>query len=210
MGSSHSHNHDDESVIMDDPQKEAFQSQYNLTPTQMKDIDEQFKALAKNGGITRNKFIGAFTGAGVGAEFAGILFDSFDVDGNKKMTENEWYALMGVRLGGSNEDRLRASFGLFDKNHDGSLTRSELQELISLVQFHKQYYEFLVGGRILTNAGKLRLRKKVDKAAEDFINEMFSKADEDHSNTIDMEEFVSVFVKDSGTMAALNLFAQSK
>ena len=210
----------------------------------MKDIDEQFKALAKNGGITRNKFIGAFTGAGVGAEFAGILFDSFDVDGNKyvswhlivhdtltissgiltsvfdltgdsgnlqrKMTENEWYALMGVRLGGSNEDRLRASFGLFDKNHDGSLTRSELQELISLVQFHKQYYEFLVGGRILTNAGKLRLRKKVDKAAEDFINEMFSKADEDHSNTIDMEEFVSVFVKDSGTMAALNLFAQSK
>ena len=126
------------------------------------------------------------------------------------MTENEWYALMGVRLGGSNEDRLRASFTLFDKNHDGTLSRSELEELISLVEFHKQYYEFLISGRILTNAGKLRLRKKVNKAAEDFVNKLFQKADEDHSNSIDIEEFVSIFAKETSTMAALNLFAQAK
>lgn len=63
-----------------------------VTPTQVKEVDEKFKALSRKGGISRNKFVMAFTGAGVGAEFAGILFDSFDVDGNK-------YVLGGVTIG---------------------------------------------------------------------------------------------------------------
>jgi Ca2+-binding EF-hand superfamily protein len=133
------------------------------------------------------------------------LFKSF-----RKMTENEWFALMGLRLGGSNEDRLRASFALFDKNHDGHLSRSELHELISLVEFHKSYYECLVNGRLLTNAGKLRLRKKTNKAAEDFVNKLFAEADTDNSNSIEIEEFIAIFSKDSNTMAALNLFAPKK
>jgi Ca2+-binding EF-hand superfamily protein len=54
-----------------------------VSTTQMQQVDDQFKELSKDGGITRNKFLTAFTGAGVGAEFAGILFDSFDIDGNK-------------------------------------------------------------------------------------------------------------------------------
>lgn len=49
----------------------------------MNQIDAEFQDLSKNGGISRNKFVAAFTGAGLGAEFAGILFDSFDTDGNK-------------------------------------------------------------------------------------------------------------------------------
>lgn len=49
----------------------------------MKAIDEEFTDIATKGTISRNKFVKAFTGAGVGGEFAGIIFDSFDTDGNK-------------------------------------------------------------------------------------------------------------------------------
>lgn len=49
----------------------------------MTEIDKQFRELAKNGHISRKSFLQLLTGAGMGAEFAGIVFDSFDVDGNK-------------------------------------------------------------------------------------------------------------------------------
>lgn len=61
----------------------------------MQDLDKQFQDLAKNGGISRNSFINAFTGAGVGAEYAGILFDSFDLDGNKYVLR--WLQLIARR-----------------------------------------------------------------------------------------------------------------
>lgn len=126
------------------------------------------------------------------------------------MTLNEWYTLMGIRMGGSAEDRLRASFRLFDKNGDGELSRSELTEVISLVEFHKQYYEYLVGGRILNNTGKVRLREKTDKSAEEIVNKFFNDADTDNSNSIDIEEFVAAFSKDPQSMSVLNLFSQGR
>jgi Ca2+-binding EF-hand superfamily protein len=124
----------------------------------------------------------------------------------RKLTLNEWYSYMGVRMGGSIEDRLRASFNMFDRNHDGELTRSELVEVISLVEFHKQYYEQLCTGRILNNAGKIRLREKTDKIATDTVNRLFQKADADNSNTINVDEFVAGFLQDSESMSVLNLF----
>lgn len=60
----------------------------------MSQIDAEFQDLAKKGGISRNKFIAAFTGAGLGAEFAGILFDSYDLDGNR-------YVFDTIRITGS-------------------------------------------------------------------------------------------------------------
>lgn len=117
---------------------------------------------------------------------------------------------MGMRLGGSAEDRLRASFKMFDKNNDGSLSRSELVELISLVQFHKRYYEYLKGGRILTNTGKIHLRQETDNAANTFVKKLITAADTDQNGSIDIEEFVSGFMADSHAMAAINLFAQAK
>ena len=113
-------------------------------------------------------------------------------------------------MGGSAEDRLRASFRLFDMNGDGELSRSELTEVISLVEFHKQYYEYLVGGRILNNTGKLRLRQKTDKAAEELVNNLFNDADTNNSNSIDIEEFTAAFSKDPNTLAVLNLFANGR
>jgi len=117
---------------------------------------------------------------------------------------------MGMRLGGSAEDRLRASFKMFDKNSDGSLSRAELVELISLVQFHRRYYEYLKGGRILTNTGKIRLRQETDKAAVTFVKKLLSLADTDQNGAIDVEEFVTGFLADSDALAAINLFAEAK
>lgn len=129
---------------------------------------------------------------------------------HRKMTINEWYALMGLRMGGSAEDRMKASFKLFDKNGDGELSRDELTEVISLVEFHKQYYEFLVAGRILNNGGKVRLRQQTDKTATEFVNKFFNDADTNNSNSIDIDEFVTALSKDSKALATLNLFAQGR
>lgn len=114
---------------------------------------------------------------------------------------------MGMRIGGSIEDRLRASFKLFDRNHDGVLSRAELSELICLVDYHKQYYDHLCSGRILNNAGKIRLRNKAHKQSIDLVNKIFQVADTDNSNSIDIEEFVTGFVSNQDLLAVLNLFS---
>lgn len=115
-----------------------------------------------------------------------------------------------MRMGGSAEDRLRASFKMFDKNNDGSLSRAELVELISLVEFHKHYYNYLKGGRILTSTGKIHLRQETDKVASAFVKQLFKLADTDNSGTIDIEEFVTGFMDNTDAMAAINLFANAK
>jgi hypothetical protein len=80
----------------------------------MKDIDTRFQELAKKGTISRNKFIQALTGAGVGAEFAGIIFDSFDLDGNKYVSKflpiflGRWYQVR-VTLAGLFCDTARSA-----------------------------------------------------------------------------------------------------
>lgn len=79
-----------------------------VSQKQMNQIDAEFQDLSKDGGISRNKFVAAFTGAGLGAEFAGILFDSFDVDGNKYV-----FRRLKVHEGGggvAKKDHQRTSF----------------------------------------------------------------------------------------------------
>lgn len=113
---------------------------------------------------------------------------------------------------GSVEDRLRASFKLFDKDQNGELSREELIDIVALVDFHKKVYEMLSHGNIPSTAMKLNVREATKKDAVKIVDALFSKADTDHSNSISLDEFVTAFAGDSKAQETINLFSnmQSK
>lgn len=49
------------------------------------------------------------------------------------MDVREYMALMGVTFGGTIDQKLRASFEIFDRNGDGSLSKDEVRQMLTMV-----------------------------------------------------------------------------
>jgi Ca2+-binding EF-hand superfamily protein len=49
------------------------------------------------------------------------------------MDVREYMALMGVTFGGSMDQKLKASFEIFDRNGDGSLSKEEVRQMLTMV-----------------------------------------------------------------------------
>ncbi|XP_018645383.1 neurocalcin, putative [Schistosoma mansoni] len=78
---------------------------------------------------------------------------------------------------GSNLDKIKWIFSLYDIDGDGYISRSELKEVIQAI------YD-LLGNKLLTG--------NIVQAIEDRVNTMFTKYDLDHDGKISKDEFFSV------------------
>ncbi|VDP34901.1 unnamed protein product, partial [Schistosoma curassoni] len=92
---------------------------------------------------------------------------------------------------GSNLDKIKWIFSLYDINGDGYISRSELKEVIQAI------YD-LLGDKLLTG--------NIVQAIEDRVNTMFNKYDLDHDGKISKDEFFSVSTQDPDFIANLSLF----
>jgi Ca2+-binding EF-hand superfamily protein len=94
-----------------------------------------FKKHANSEGkISKDSFKKILAGV-MHEDLAAQVFDSFDRDHSGTMDVKEYLAMMGVSHGGTIEQKLRASFELFDKNGDGVLSKDEIRDMfISIVK----------------------------------------------------------------------------
>ena len=124
--------------------------------------------------------------------FADLIFDTFDTDGNGTMSLSEFLVYMGLSNGGSVEQKLRGSFMLFDKDHNGQLERDEVITCFQTLlhsSLYKRYVETHDGKKpkdlVLTDAQKTEIST--------VVGALFDTLDVDKSGTIDMDEFVNGF-----------------
>jgi Ca2+-binding EF-hand superfamily protein len=110
------------------------------------------------------------------------LFKVFDVDGNHNISLQEFIQGMSKIFHGTEEQRARFYFNLFDLNGDGTITRSELSYIMS------RRYE--VGGY----GGNLESTQKVVTA--------LNNIDEDGNGEIDEGELVKAVALDPSTLDA--------
>jgi len=125
-------------------------------------------------------------------EFADLIFDTFDTDGNGTMSLSEFLVYMGLSSGGSIEQKLQGSFMLFDKDHNGELERGEVIGCFQTL-LHSSLYKHYVE----THGGKkpkeLSLTEAQMTEISTIVGQLFDSLDQDKNGTIDMEEFVNGF-----------------
>jgi len=125
-------------------------------------------------------------------EFADLIFDTFDTDGNGTMSLSEFLVYMGLSSGGTVEQKLQGSFMLFDKDHNGELERSEVIGCFQTL-LHSSLYKHYVE----THGGKkpkeLSLSDSQKGEIATIVGELFDNLDTDKNGTIDMQEFVDGF-----------------
>jgi len=124
-------------------------------------------------------------------DFSGLIFSAFDTDNSGSMSLSEFLVYMGLKNGGSTEQKLRGSFMLFDKDHSGSLERSEV-----IGCFQAYYRANLYRKYVDLNKKKpkdIALPEAQKNEIANLVGELFDKLDVDKSGTIDIQEFVNGF-----------------
>lgn len=174
-------------------QKREYLETFRLNESEYKSIMTAFKQRAdEHGCITRDAFIES-VGSTSHPELAGKIFDVFDKDGSNTMDLKEYLLMCGMTRAGTIEQRLEASFDLFDANGDGVLSKEEVRSiLIMLVQQKMALARFQSTGR-KTSPERETLDARTLASIDRVVDATFASVDTDKNGTIDKKEFTQGF-----------------
>ena len=136
------------------------------------DLKNKFREIAgEDQLIDRQEFQGGLDLSN--KEISNRLFDIFDKDKSGSIDYNEFMETIESMVNGKEEEKIRFAFELHDLDNSGYIDRYELKVLIkqSFIENNFDFDEFQL---------------------ELLVEEFFKKADKDHSNTIEFEEFLDV------------------
>ncbi|OQR94910.1 hypothetical protein ACHHYP_00829 [Achlya hypogyna] len=125
------------------------------------------------------------------ADVAARLFAVFDADGNGVVDFGELGAGLSVLCGGSQEDKVRAAFALYDLNGDGTISKAEMA--LYLTSVFKVLYE---------STPETRARMGDVSPAElgaVTADQAFVEADKDHDGSLSFDEFRAWYLTPSAS-----------
>jgi len=174
-------------------QKEEFFKSFKISESEYESIMTAFKQRAdKNGCISREAFVDSVSSTSH-PELAGMIFDVFDKDGNSYMDLREYLIMCGMTRARTVEQRLGASFELFDENGDGVISQDEVRKILRLlVQQKMALARFQETGRKCSASSQV-LDDKTLASIDRIVDLTFAKVDTDHNGTIDKDEFIQGF-----------------
>jgi len=108
----------------------------NFTESTITAFLAAFRQDSEDGHISRTRFITMFTETffpqGCPEQFGQQVFQALDTDGNDKLSFREFVLGMNITSTGTQEDKLRWAFRLYDASGDGVLQEEEFSDLLSL------------------------------------------------------------------------------
>jgi len=174
-------------------QKAEFFKTFKVSESEYESIMTAFKQRAdENGCISREAFVESVS-ATSHPELAAMIFDVFDRDGNNVMDLREYLIMCGMTRAGTVEQRLGASFELFDENGDGVISQDEVRKILRLlVQQKMAMARFQQTGHKCA-ASTQKLDPKTLASIDRVVAITFAKVDTDKNGTIDKDEFIKGF-----------------
>eukprot|EP01106_Pelomyxa_sp_JSP_P000329 TRINITY_DN104_c0_g1_i2.p1 TRINITY_DN104_c0_g1~~TRINITY_DN104_c0_g1_i2.p1 ORF type:complete len:171 (+),score=42.28 TRINITY_DN104_c0_g1_i2:106-618(+) len=150
---------------------------YNLTSKQVKAMIKTYKSsCTKDGKMQRAGFLKLLDGI-ISPILAEKMFDSFDKDRSGTIDVKEFLTMMGVAQGGTTEQKLEATFEVYDKNGDGTLSRDEIKDMVLTV--------------VKTKRGAVDAKSL--EAIDRTVATVFTVVDTDHNGVLDKAEFIKGF-----------------
>ncbi|KAH3757406.1 hypothetical protein Pelo_10834 [Pelomyxa schiedti] len=170
-------------------EQEAIRVKYGMPEDKFAVIIKSFKSHAGNDNrITKTAFLSILSGV-MYVDLAEKIFESFDRDGSGFMELKEYLEMMGVTHGGTIDQKLEASFHLFDKDTDGRVSRDDIKDMFIMTVKQKRVAR--TGG----SSASVILDNAAMEAIDKVIDSIFTKLDTDNSGFLDLEEFIAGFTK---------------
>ena len=172
--------------------KEKYMAEFNLTESDYKKLVKSFKKTASKNKINEAEFVKCFDGI-IDEATAVNVFRAFDSDHSGTLDVEEYLMMMGVTNFGTTEQKLKASFTLFDRNGDEQLSKEEVKEmLVSVVKQRIALQHFNTKGKHIPADSVVLDAKDLDTISK-IVEEVFAKVDTDKSGFLDYQEFVAGF-----------------
>lgn len=152
------------------------------------------------GKISKKKFIQLridFSSPEVSAK----LFDLCDMDKSGLIDVKEFVIANAISLGTNIEEKLKASFRLYDTNGDRVLTKQEVIDTLYVffLQQYKRDHNIPIYRQMELGDTEMRRLRHV-------VHQVFKKCDKDNNGTLDITEFVKGFAENKTVRRVLMQF----
>uniref|UniRef100_A0A0G4FHK8 EF-hand domain-containing protein n=1 Tax=Chromera velia CCMP2878 TaxID=1169474 RepID=A0A0G4FHK8_9ALVE len=174
-----------------DAEIQSFAEETYFNPDQIRHIHKSFKAISArrddDGVIDLEEFSSAL-GMEVN-ELSRQLFRSFDVNSDGVLNFREFLQGLSIMVLGSEKERLRLAFNIYDIDRDGSISRDELYSLCR---------SCLSGTSVAMT----------DETVHKLVDAALLSADLDGNGVIDIDEFEQLTRQQPSLLASLSFDAR--
>ncbi|KAG2372711.1 hypothetical protein C9374_013612 [Naegleria lovaniensis] len=169
---------------------------------ELKQLSEEFSAIDKSGNIGLNEFVNCLgrlndsdNQSDADLVLGKILFRAFDKDNSGTIDYREFLATMAILSRGSVEQKIEFAFSMIDLDHDGKLSREELQKVITALY------------KVLTSLG---LGSKTMQDPIVYANKLFDEMDEEKCGYLTLEAYKKGALKNSNLLKGLGVLESSE
>jgi len=182
---------------------------------EIKEMYWQFLEEYPDGYISKEEFHKATEGAypdGDGRQLVEIVFNNFDQNQDGKIDFVELTKTLDISQNGSDDDRLRFVFGVFDHDKDGFIRKDEMERflLALMLATGEAHKDLRKNSKFVSTVKKKKKGKKgsdavpedeqlspeeAELAAKAATEEIFQEVDENEDAKISFEEFKEMTMK---------------
>ncbi|XP_031658878.1 calsenilin-like isoform X1 [Oncorhynchus kisutch] len=173
---------------------EQLQVQTQFTKKELQSLYRGFKNECPSGLVDEETFkniYSQFFPQGDATTYAHFLFNAFDMDRNGSIRFEDFVIGLSVLLRGSETEKLRWAFNLYDINKDGYITKEEMLAIMTSI------YDMM--GRYTSPSVR-------DIDPSEHVDKFFQKMDRNRDGVVTIDEFIETCQKDENIMASMQLF----
>ncbi|CAB1318412.1 unnamed protein product, partial [Coregonus sp. 'balchen'] len=173
---------------------EQLQVQTQFTRKELQSLYRGFKNECPSGLVDEETFkniYSQFFPQGDATTYAHFLFNAFDMDRNGSIRFEDFVIGLSVLLRGSETEKLRWAFNLYDINKDGYITKEEMLAIMTSI------YDMM---------GRYTSPSLRDDDPTEHVDKFFQKMDRNRDGVVTIDEFIETCQKDENIMASMQLF----
>uniref|UniRef100_A0A8C3GY67 Potassium voltage-gated channel interacting protein 3 n=1 Tax=Corvus moneduloides TaxID=1196302 RepID=A0A8C3GY67_CORMO len=174
---------------------EQLLARTNFTKTELQSLYRGFKNECPSGLVDEETFTliySRFFPQGDASSYAHFLFDAFDADRNGPRSFLQDFAVgLSVLLRGTEQQKLKWTFDLYDVNKDGYVTKEDMLEIM------KSIYAMM---------GRCTEPALGASAPAQHVELFFQKMDRNRDGMVTFEEFLATCQEDKDIMSSMQIF----
>ncbi|XP_031947806.1 calsenilin isoform X4 [Corvus moneduloides] len=173
---------------------EQLLARTNFTKTELQSLYRGFKNECPSGLVDEETFTliySRFFPQGDASSYAHFLFDAFDADRNGALCFQDFAVGLSVLLRGTEQQKLKWTFDLYDVNKDGYVTKEDMLEIM------KSIYAMM---------GRCTEPALGASAPAQHVELFFQKMDRNRDGMVTFEEFLATCQEDKDIMSSMQIF----